>query len=192
MAWTFWTNGRFCRGWPGSRWSSCRSRLVLSDKMVHALKEYVRNGGKLLVSRRRGVRSFRRRVFRRERRPAGQECRLPCAGRGRHGSDLQRPWRLLELGGAKSLGRSGPLRSATSGFCHIPRRRSTASGAARSPTCPAMFSATLPPSRYPLLRVFLHDVMRALAGRLEIEVERADLRGRGSPPARIEANRPSD
>ncbi len=80
-------------------------------------------------------------------------------------------WRLIDLGGAKSLGLLGttPLRDERL----LPHPAATLNRVGRGAVgyVPCNVFRYFAASRYPLLRVFLGDVMRALAGRMEIEVE---------------------
>ena len=61
-------------------------QTFLSQKMVDALKTYVRSGGKLLVSGAEAFERFGSELIRRQRRAGGEECCLPCAGCRRYGS----------------------------------------------------------------------------------------------------------
>ncbi len=145
-------------------------QTFLSQKMVDALKTYVRSGGKLLVS---GAEAFER---------FGSELIGVKGGRvvknvvyhvpAADGTvPILNDWRLMDLGGAKSLGLLGttPLRDERL----LPNPAATLNRVGRGAVAyvPCNIFRYFAASRYPLVRAFLGDVMRALAGRLEIEVE---------------------
>ena len=142
----------------------------LSEKMVNALKEYVRGGGKLLVS---GAESFDRfggefLGVKEGRLVANSVYHVPAAD----GTVpiLSDPWRLIETTSARSLGPIGttPLRDD-----HLlPHPAATLNRVGRGAVAyvPCNVFRDFTASRYPLARVFIHDVLRALAGPMEIEV----------------------
>ncbi len=162
----------------------------LSEKMVDALKAYVRSGGKLLVS---GAMVFDR---------FGGEFLGVSGGRlvkdavyhvpAADGTVPVRsdPWRLLDAGGARSLGVLGstPLRDERL----LPHPAATLNRGAAPPwpTCLATFSGSLPPADFHWFACFF----TAFCGLWPVPGDRsgcAQLHGRGSPPPRIEANCPS-
>jgi hypothetical protein len=145
-------------------------QTFLSDKMVQALKAYAQAGGKLLIS---GVEAFAQ---------FGGEFSGVKGGRVVKNTVYHLPaadgtvpilsdWRLVDPGGAKSLSLLGttPLRDERL----LPHSAATLNSVGRGAVAyvPCNVFRYFAASRYPLLRVFLGDVMRALAGRMEIEVE---------------------
>jgi len=143
----------------------------LSEKMVNALKDYVRYGGKLLVS---GADSFDR--FGSEflgahggRLVASAVYHVPAADGTI--SVFSDPWRLIDGTTARSLGRIGktPLREDQL----LPHPAATLNRVGRGAVAyiPCNLFRDFAASRYPLARVFIHDVLRALAGSMEIEVK---------------------
>ena len=145
-------------------------QTFLSDKMVQALKAYARNGGKLLVSGAevfdrfgsgfigaKGGRLVKNAVY-----------HVPAAD----GTvPIQSNWRLIELSGAKSLGLLGtsPLRDERL----LPNPAATLNRVGQGAVAyvPYDIFRYFAAGRYPLVRAFLSDVMRALTGRLDIEIE---------------------
>jgi hypothetical protein len=143
----------------------------MSDGLVGALKEYVKAGGRLLVS---GAKAFER---------FGKEFLGVKAGKVVDEaiyhvpvSDgtipiLSAPWRLVEPATAKSLATIGvtPLRDEQL----LPHPAATLNRVGKGAVAyiPCNVFRDFNRSRYPLTRVFVHAVMRALAGRLEIGVK---------------------
>ena len=189
-AWIFSTNGRCCRGWRSSRSSSCRSRThVRADGRC---PEGVRPGRRQVA----GLRARRCSIVSAASSWASRRGRLvekaiyyvPAADGTVPIS--QRPWRLVETGKAESLATLGttPLRDEQL----LPNPAATLNRVGRGAVAyiPCNVFREFTASRYPPLRVFLHDVLRALAGPMEIEVGAPTcvdvvLRRQG------EANRPS-
>jgi len=143
----------------------------MSEEMVAALRDYVSAGGRLLVSGARACERF------------GEEFlgvkavklvdkavyHLPAAD----GTVpiLSAPWRLVETATAKSLGSIGltPLRDEQL----LPHPAATLNrfGKGAVAYIPCNVFRDFNRSRYALTRVFVHDVMRALAGRMAIGVK---------------------
>ena len=84
---------------------------------------------------------------------------------------LSDPWRLIESGGASSLGAIGttPLRDERL----LPHPAATLNRVGRGAVAyvPCDIFRNFAANRFRLVRVFLHDVLRALAGPMEIEVD---------------------
>jgi hypothetical protein len=143
----------------------------MSEKMVGDLKEYVRSGGKLLVS---GTDSFAR---------FGEEFLGAKEGRVVSGVVYHVPaadgtvpvasgaWRLLELAGAKSLAALGttPLRDEQL----LPHPAAILHPVGRGAVAyvPCDVFRTFARVRYPLLRDFVHEVLQALSGPMDIAVD---------------------
>ena len=143
----------------------------LSDGMVVALKEYVKNGGRLLVS---GAKAFDR---------FGQEFLGVKAGKVVDTAIYHVPaldgtvpifsaqWRLAEIATAKSLATIGATPLLGEQILAHPAATLNKVGKGAVAYIPCDIFRDFNASRYPLTRIFVHGVMRALAGRLDIEVK---------------------
>jgi hypothetical protein len=145
-------------------------RHALSAAMVAALKDYVRNGGKLVVS---GAESFdrfgsaflgvskgkleKKKAFYL---PAGDGA-VPLY------SEL---WRLVKPTTAKTLSRLGRQPLLDDGLLPHPTATINRVGRGAVAYIPAAIFRDFNHNRYPLTRAFIGEVMRKLAGRFEIEV----------------------
>ena len=143
----------------------------MSDEMVAALKDYVKAGGRLLVS---GAKAFDR---------FGEEFLGVKAGDVVDEavyhvpvSDgtvpiLSAPWRLAESAKARVLATIGatPLRDEQL----LPHPAATLNRVGKGAVAyiPCNVFRDFHTSRYPFTRAFVHGVMRALTGRLEIEAK---------------------
>ena len=141
----------------------------MSEKMVEALKQYVRAGGKLLVS---GTAAFDRFGDKfmglKGSRLASGTYYLPAADGV---VPIFTTWRLVETAGAESLGRLGTTLFRDEQLAPYPAATLHRVGRGAVAYIPCNIFRDFTANRYPLVRVFLHDVLRALAGKMEIEVD---------------------
>lgn len=146
-------------------------RHELSEEMVKALKEYVRGGGKLLVT---GAESFGR---------FGGAFLGVSAGKLENEASYYVPaadaatplfsktWRLVKATTAKSLGCLG--RTALTDAELLPYPAATLNRVGRGAVAyiPADVCRDFEHNRYPLIRAFIGEVTRALVGKLPISVQ---------------------
>ncbi len=142
----------------------------MSQAMVNALKDYVQTGGRLLLS---GAKAFER---------FGAEFLGVNGGRIENKAVyhvpamdgvvpvLSDPWRLVEPAAAESLGfvRETPLSDEQV----LPNPAATVNRVGRGEVAyiPCSVFRDFTRCRYPMVRAFVHNVMRKLAGRMGIEV----------------------
>jgi len=143
----------------------------MSEEMVVALKRYVEAGGKLLVT---GAQAFER---------FGKAFLGVNAGKLVDGTIYHVPagegavpifsasWRLVKPGTAQSLAPLGTLPFLDQGLLPHPAATVNRVGKGAVAYIPGNVFRAYNSTRYPLLRDFVHEVVRALAGRLEIEVQ---------------------
>ena len=143
---------------------------ALSDDMVAALKNYVRAGGKLMVS---GAESFAR---------FGSEFLGVRAGKLAEKATFHVPaadgsvplfsekWRLLEVTEARSLASLGRTPLLKDLLLANPAATIHQVGRGSVIYVPAAVFRDFERNRYPLTRVFIGTLVRRLAGRLDIEV----------------------
>jgi hypothetical protein len=145
-------------------------QIFMSEKIVDALKEYVRSGGKLLVS---GAKAFERfggpflgvapgRLVEKAIYyvPAGDGA-APVASAA---------WRLLETTTAEKLAPLGTTPLLDERLLPNPAATLHRIGRGAVAYIPCDVFREFRLNRYPPLRLFLHDVLRRLAGPLDIEV----------------------
>ena len=139
--------------------------------MVQALKDYVKDGGKLLVSGAKAVERFGgaflgvgagRWVDKAIYHVPAEDGTVPV---------FSEPWRLVRLAGARSLGSLGTTPLAGERMLPHPAATLNRVGKGAVACIPGSVFRDFNRSRYPLTRAFVHDVTRALAGRMDIEVE---------------------
>ena len=140
----------------------------MSQAMLDALKEYVGAGGKLLVA---GVAVFDR---------FGDEFLGVEGGRLISGNyyvpvekyvvPISTEWRLVDVGKAESLGKLGT--SLFPGEQLLPNPSATLNRLGRGAVAyvPCDIFREFASNRYQPVRVFIHEVLQALAGEMEIEV----------------------
>jgi hypothetical protein len=144
---------------------------AMSQTMVGALKEYVERGGRLLVS---GAKSWERLgghflgVTAGKLEPA-RAYHVPAAdGAAPLYSD---PWRLVELSGARSLGHLGTSPLLDERLLPHPAATLHKVGRGAVAYIPGNVFRDFNHNRYPLTRSFVGAVMKALAGRMDIEAK---------------------
>ena len=146
-------------------------RHALSEEMVNALKEYVHGGGKLLVT---GAESFER---------FGSAFLGVSAGKLERDATYYVPaadaatplfsksWRLVKPTTAKSLGSLGRTALTDAELLAYPAATLNRVGRGAVAYIPANVCRDFEHNRYPLIRVFIGEVTRALAGKLPISVQ---------------------
>ena len=146
-------------------------RHALSEEMLKALKEYVHGGGKLLVT---GAESFER---------FGSAFLGVSAGMLESGvayyvpaADSATPlfsktWRLVKPTTAKSLGSLGRTALTDAEMLAHPAATLNRVGRGAVAYIPADVCRDFEHNRYPLIRAFIGEVTRALAGKLPISVQ---------------------
>jgi hypothetical protein len=141
----------------------------LSEKMVEALKDYVRAGGKLLIS---GTAAFDRFggpfLGVKGSRVATGTYFLPAADGV---IPICTNWRLLDIGEAKSLAKLGTTLFRDEQLLPNPAATLNCVGRGAVGYIPCNIFREFTANRYPLVRVFVADVLRALAGKMEIAVD---------------------
>jgi hypothetical protein len=146
-------------------------RHELSEEMLKALKEYVHGGGKLLVT---GAESFER---------FGSAFLGVTAGKLESdvayyvpAADSATPlfsktWRLVKPTTAKSLGSLGRTALTDAELLAHPAATLNRVGRGAVAYIPADVCRDFEYNRYPLIRAFIGEVTRALAGKLPISVQ---------------------
>jgi hypothetical protein len=146
-------------------------RHALSEEMLKALKEYVRNGGKLLVT---GAECFER---------FGSAFLGVSAGKLESDATYYVPaadaatplfsktWRLVKPTTAKSLGSLGRTALTDAELLAHPAATLNRVGRGAVAYIPADVCRDFEHNRYPLIRSFIGEVTRALAGKLPISVQ---------------------
>jgi len=141
----------------------------MSEDMIVALKEYVKAGGRLLVSGAKAGERFGEEFLGVKAGQLVDEAVYHVPAADGTVPILSAPWRLVETATAKSLGAIGvtPLR----GEQLLPHPAATLNRVGKGAVAyiPCSVFRDFNRSRYPLTRIFVNAVMRALAGRLEIE-----------------------
>jgi hypothetical protein len=140
----------------------------MSQKMVDALKQYVWAGGKLLVA---GTAVFDRFGDKflgvKGSRVASSNYFLPS---GDCVIPISTAWRLVEPADATSLGRLGTSLFPDRQLSPFPAAALHRAGRGAVAYIPCNIFREFAANRYPPVRVYIHEVLRALAGRMEIEV----------------------
>jgi hypothetical protein len=139
--------------------------------MVSALTRYVEAGGKLLVT---GAHAFERFGGKFLGVGAGQLVdqaiyHVPAADGMVPVSSS--PWRLVKAGKAQVLARLGATQLRDEQLLPPPAATLNRVGKGAVAYLPCNLFRDYSANRYPLIRDFVHEVVRALAGRLEIEVQ---------------------
>jgi hypothetical protein len=143
----------------------------ISEEMVRALKDYVRNGGKLLVS---GAAAFERFGGRflgvsggRAEKDAGYHVSAGDWATRVH----SRTWRLVKARAAKPFGRLGRTPLTDERLLSSPAATINRVGKGAVAYVPFDVFRFFGGCRYPMVRRFVGELTRALAGRLGIHVE---------------------
>lgn len=144
----------------------------LSEEMVAALKKYVRAGGKLLVTGAQAVERFGADFLGVTAGQVVEKAAYTAPAQDGAVPIFSTPWRLLEPTTARGLGVIGETQLTNEQL--LPHAAATlqrvGKGAVAYIPCGVFRDFTR--SRYPMTRTFIHDVMRALAGKsLHINVQ---------------------
>ena len=143
----------------------------MSETMVVALKEYVRNGGKLMLSGAQAVDRF------------GEEFLGVKGGKVEEKKSYHIPaadgatpvfssqWRLLECTTAKGLGSLGTSALLRERLLPHPAAALNKVGRGHVLYLPCNLFRDFNHNRYPLTRAFINEMMRLLVGKLDVEVK---------------------
>jgi len=141
----------------------------MSEKMVDAFMKYVSAGGRLLVAGTAVFDRFGDKFFGiKGSRVAPGNYYLPAADGV---VPLSTTWRLVETAEAKGLGTLGTTVFRDEQLLPNPAATLHRVGSGAVAYIPCDIFREFAANRYPLVRTFIHDVLRALAGKMEIEVD---------------------
>ena len=143
----------------------------MSEEMVDALKEYVRSGGKLLLTGARAFDRFGGRFLGVSEGKLAEKAIYHAPASDGSVPIFSDPWRLTRATRAKGLGMIGATVLREGQRLAHPAAVLNRIGQGAVAYIPCNVFRDFTRSRYPLARVFIHDVMRALAGRMDIEVK---------------------
>jgi len=143
---------------------------AMSQTMVNALKKYVENGGKLLVTGAKSLERFGADFLGVT--PGKVEEKKKYFVPAADGSvPIFSTWRLVELAGATSLGQIGTSTLMDERMLPYPAATLHKFGRGMVAYIPASVFHDFTHNRYPLTREFIGKVMRSLAGRMSITVD---------------------
>jgi hypothetical protein len=143
----------------------------MSDAMVDALRGYVRDGGRLLVSGAAALDRFGARFFGVSSGKVEQEVRYHVPAADGSVPIFSEQWRLAKPTSARAFGRLGTTPLLDERLLPYPAATLNKVGRGIVAYVPFNVFRYFDRSRYPMVRAFVGELARALAGRQAIHVE---------------------
>jgi len=143
----------------------------MSEQMVEALKEYVRGGGKLLVSGARAYERFGGEFLGVAGGKVEREARYYLSAADGATPAISDTWRLVRPTAARALGRLGSTPLLEQELLPHPAATVNRVGKGKVGYLPFDAFRYFQRSRFPMMRAFIGEVAAALAGRQAIQVE---------------------